>query len=143
MEDRLVNHKTTDYKNTIIAVAEDCPAVKAEIPPNNSDEMTIARMQYEIIMNHPYTYTSDDVIFQIYALKKKIPKKNIKKERDLFFSKGQPCMRSSPLARRYGWGIHSNSEGKVAIYAVESEEYKKLSLDKTIGYKKAMRAKRA
>ncbi|MFD1678005.1 DUF6157 family protein [Alicyclobacillus fodiniaquatilis] len=31
---------------------------------------------------------------------------------------------------KYGWGIRSNNEGKVAIYPVESDEYKQLVLAK-------------
>ncbi len=27
-----------------------------------------------------------------------------------FFSKGQPCLRASDLGKKYGWGIHSDSE---------------------------------
>jgi hypothetical protein len=35
----------------------------------------------------------------------------------------------STLAKRYGWGIHNNAEGKVALIAVESGDYKRLMKD--------------
>ncbi|MEJ7677002.1 MAG: DUF6157 family protein [Segetibacter sp.] len=59
-----------------------------------------------------------------------------------FFSKGQPCFRSSPLPKRYGWGVHSDHEGKMAIFAVESDEYKNFLKDKNLKHLKAMRTKR-
>ena len=131
---------TTDYFNTFIEVADDCPVVVAEVPPQKA-EKTVANITFEMIGEYPYKYTSDELLFNIYALKNKISDKDTTgKER--FFSKGQPCLRSSPLCKRYGWGIHSNSEGKIAIYAVESVEYKNLSADKTLKKLKAMRSKK-
>lgn len=134
--------KTTNYYNTFIEVAEDCPIKKAETPPQKNDAKTAAIMQFEMIGGKPYQYSSDDVIFSVYAAKNNIGKKEFDKEREKFFSKGQPCLRSSPLTKRYGWGVHSNEEGKIAIYAVETEEYKKLSKDKHVSHVKAMRSKR-
>lgn len=134
--------KTTNYLNTFIAVAEDCPVKTAQIPSTKNNEKTIASMQYEIIINNPYKYTSDDIIFNIYAVRNNIPQNALDEERDKFFSKGQPCMSSSPLPKRYGWGVHSDANGKIAIYAMESEEYKKFVSDKKLEHKKAMRSKR-
>lgn len=98
--------KTTNYTDTFIEVAEDCPVELAEIPPRKVDLKTVANLQYDMIKNNPYKFTSDDVIFNIYALKNDVTKKEFNKERERFFSKGQPCLRSSPLAKRYGWGVH-------------------------------------
>lgn len=133
---------TTNYINTFIEVAEDCPLSKAEIPPEKNSEKSIAKLQYEMIVSYPYKYTSDDVIFKIYAIRNNIKEEEVYKEREKFFSKGQPCFRSSPLPKRYGWGIHSDDQGKIALYAVESEEYKKLSRDINLKQIKAMRSKR-
>jgi hypothetical protein len=62
---------------------------------------------------------------------------NTKKQ---FFAKGQACLRASPLAKRYGWGIHFNLEGKIAIIGVDSKEYHNLVKDKSIQKIKAMRS---
>lgn len=134
---------STNYYSTLIEVAEDCPVNVAEIPPQKNDEKTIALLQYDMIQNYPYTYTSDEVIFAVHAERQGIPKKEHKAEREKFFSKGQPCLRSSPLPKRYGWGVHSNDEGKLALVAVETEAYKKLAADKAVKQVKAMRSKRA
>jgi hypothetical protein len=46
-----------------------------------------------------------------------------------FLSKGHPHLRVSALAKRYGWGIHNNAEGKLALIAVESPQYERLLSD--------------
>jgi hypothetical protein len=134
--------KTTNYFNTFIEVAEDCPVEEAEIPPQKT-EKTAANIQFEMISNHPYKYTSDDVLFEIYAMKNKISNTKRAAAREEFFSKGQPCFRSSPLTKRYGWGVHSNEEGKIAIYPLGSSDYKKFAKEKSLAHVKAMRSKRA
>jgi len=103
---------TTNYYNTFITVADDCPVNLAEMPPQKANGKTIANIQFEMIKSNPYKFSSDDVLFGVYTIKNKISEKDIEKEREKFFSKGQPCFRSSPLTKRYGWGVHNNSEGK-------------------------------
>lgn len=132
---------TTNYINTFIQIAEDCPVSQAQIPPEKK-EKTLANLQYEHISKDPYQYSSDDIIFECYAFKNDISESEKQDKRNIFFSKGQACLRSSPLAKRYGFGIHHNKEGKVAIYPVESEEYQKLSNDPSVTKTKAMRCKR-
>lgn len=132
--------KTTNYYSTFIEVAEDCPVEQAEIPPLRGNKKTIARMQYEMISDHPYTFTSDDIIFRVHAERNNIPQSE--KEKEAYFSKGRACLRSSPLGKRYGWGVHSNSKGQVAIYAVESDEYHKFVEDPDLEHTQAMRSKR-
>jgi hypothetical protein len=132
---------TTNYFNTFIEVAEDCPTVSAEIPPMKGEEKTIAHLQFDMIMHHPYRYTSDEVIFAIHAQRKDLPNDEVEKE--LFFSKGQPCLRSSQLGKRYGWGIHYNEEGKMALYPADSDEYKTFVADAQLKHTKAMRSKKA
>jgi hypothetical protein len=132
---------TTNYQDTFIEAAEDCPVEAAEIPPQKGGLKTAAGLQFDMMQAAPYRYTSDDVIFAVFATRNGIP--NDQAEREKFFTKGQPCLRCSPLGKRYGWGIHSNAEGKVALYAIESAEYKKLAADPKLKHVKAMRSKRA
>lgn len=135
--------KSTNYYNTFIKVAEDCPVQKAEMPPQKrGGGKTVARLQFEIIAEYPYQYTSDDVIFRVYALRKEIPEDKLESERERFFSKGQPCLRSSPLTKRYGWGIHCDKNGKIALYGCETEEYRQLSEDHLLKVLRAMKSRR-
>ncbi|MBV8326580.1 DUF6157 family protein [Chryseobacterium sp.] len=132
---------TTNFTNTLIEVAEDCPVSHGEVP-SEKKEKTLARLQYEKIINHPYQFTSDDIIFECYAIKNDISESEKQEARIIFFSKGQACFRSSPLAKRYGFGFHHNKLGKVAIYPIESEEYQKLINDTSVTKVRAMRSKR-
>ena len=134
---------STNYLATFIEVAEDCPATTGEIPPLKGDKKSVANLTFEMLLGHPYEFTSDDVLFAVFASRQKIPEENLAAEREHFFSKGQPCFRTSPLTKRYGWGVHSNEEGKIAMYGVESAEYQKLVADVLVTKKKAMRSKRA
>jgi hypothetical protein len=132
--------KTTNYINTFIAVAEDCPVLIAEVPKPKAAKPTVASMEYDMISQNPYSFTSDDVLFHVYMVKNEITKAELSKAREAFFGKGQACFRAAPLGKRYGWGIHSDEAGRVAIYAVESTEYSKLLNDKNITQLKAMRS---
>ena len=131
---------STNYQNTFIEAADDCPTEKGEIPPVKKAGITVAKIQYDILSNNPYKYTSDDILFQCYAIKNEILDKDIQRTREQFFSKGQPCLRASPLAKRYGWGIHHNNEGKIAIYGCETKEYKAFLKDVSIKKLKALRS---
>lgn len=133
--------KTTNYYNTFIEVAEDCPVEAAEVPPERSRKSKV-RMQYEMISDHPYKFTSDDVVFDIYATRHDIPDSRREQEREEYFSKGRACLRSSSLGKRYGWGIHYDEDGKMAIYGVESDKYNELIQDETLDHLKAMRSRR-
>ncbi len=135
--------KTTNYINTFIEVADDCPVTEAEVPTPRGDAKTAASIQFETVIDHPYKFTSDDVLFKVYAVKNNINgAAALAAEREKFFSKGQPCMRASPLTKRYGWGVHSNASGKIALYPLGSPEYKKLAKDNSVEHVKAMRSKR-
>jgi hypothetical protein len=133
---------TTNYESTFIAVADDCPVKAAEIPPLKGGKRTVANLQFDLLTEAPYRYTSDELLFKIYAERQQIPEEEIAEARTLFFSKGQPCLRTSPLAKRYGWGIHHDDQGRVALYACESREYKAFSKDKGLRQLKAMKSAR-
>jgi hypothetical protein len=134
---------TTNYFRTLIEIAQDCPAIIGEIPPVKGNKKSIANLQFEMVYENPYVFTSDDVLFAVFAARNEIPPDELEGQRELFFSKGQPCLRSSPLTKRYGWGIHSNEAGKVALFGVESEEYRRLVADESVSKKKAMRSRSA
>ena len=133
---------TTNYINTFIEIADDSPTQTGQIPPAKNEKKTIANYQFDMLFGHPYEFTSDDVFFKVFAIRKEIPENEWKEARSLFFSKGQPCFRSSPLTKRYGWGIHSDEKGKVAIYAAGSDEYNQYLENGSIKKVKAMASRR-
>ena len=132
---------STNYYNTFIEIAEDCPVIEAGPPPRKA-EKTIANVHYDMLAGNPYRYTSDDVIFEAHRQRNRIGEDAVPAERVKFFSKGQACLRSSPLGKRYGWGLHHDSEGKVAIYVLGSKEYTMYANDPARRHLKAMRSRR-
>ena len=133
---------TTNYFNTFIEIAEDSPTDKGEMPTVKNDKPTVASLQFDMLYEHPYAYTSDEVLFGVFAIRKGFVPGELDEQRDHFFSKGQACFRASPLTKRYGWGIHSNEKGEIAMYGAETAEYKKFIADDSIKKVKAMRTKR-
>ena len=134
---------STNYYNTFIEIAEDCPLNIAEIPPLKANKKSVANLQFEMISQNPYTFTSDEILFYVFAARKGIAKNELEQEREKFFSKGQPCFRSSPLTKRYGWGIHNNDKGKMALFGIGTSEYFKFIKDEKIEKVKARRSKKA
>lgn len=80
-------------------------------------------------------FTSDDVLYAANGERRGL-------SREEFFSKGQPCMRSSPLTKRYGWGVHSDADGRIAIFPMESAEYSAFVSDANVRHVKGMRSSR-
>ncbi len=123
---------TTNAFDTFIAVAPDCAAT-CGTEPKDSLSPSIARRTFAMISVNPYRYTSDDVIFTVYADRQGIPESERAAARAVFFAKGQACLRASDLGKKYGWGVHADDKGRVALYGVETDEYKSLASGKMPG----------
>lgn len=132
---------TTNYINTLIEPAEDCKASDSTVPAERGGKPTVATMQYEMLVDHPYEYDSDDVLFTVYALRNGLEPNE--ENRAAFFSKGQPCFRASPLTKQFGWCVHSDDRGRIALIAAGSAEHARLAEDESIRKIRAMRNKRA
>ncbi|MCD2498763.1 MULTISPECIES: DUF6157 family protein [Microbacterium] len=133
---------TTNYVDTFIAVAPDSRAVAAEAPPSDPDNPSIAARQFALLHEHPYEFTSDDVIFTVYADRAGIAEEDRERAREEFFSRGQACLRSSALGKRYGWGTHHDAQGRVALVPMGSDEYAELSTSPQLRQTAAMRSRR-
>ena len=133
---------TTNYYNTFIEIAEDTKADCGEKPNSKGEKMTVAEMQFEMISRNPYRFTSDEVLFEIFAERNDISETEKENARNEYFSKGQACFRASPLTKTYGFGVHFDAEGKMAIYPMESEQYEKFLNDNSVKKLKAMRSSR-
>lgn len=133
---------STNYFNTFIEIAEDSKATKGEMPPLKGTKRSVANYQFDMLLEQPYAFTSDEVLFTVFADRKDISPEDREAERQQFFSKGQPCFRASPLTKTYGWGVHSDAEGKIAIYGVDTPEYQAFLKDDSVKKVKAMRSKR-
>jgi len=130
---------STNYTDAFIAVSPDCPAKRGEAP---AGEGTIAGLQYELLRNRPYELTSDELLFEIHRRRKAIPEDELAEAREAFFAEPKACLRCSPLAKRFGWGLHHDARSRVAIYPVESEDYRRLSGQAGLQVVSAMRNRR-
>lgn len=135
-----------DSASTFIAVADDCPATHGEVPVARGAAKTAAQVHYEMTCEAPYRYTQAQILFAAELAKKGLdpvehPEGGATWK--AFYAKGQPCLRCSPLGKRYGWGLHFDAQGRVAAYPVGSSEYARLAGDASVEHTRAMRNRRA
>lgn len=115
-----------DYVNTFIAVAPDSTAQTAIVPRERAGKPTIASRTWQLIADEPYRHTSGDVIFTVFAERAGIEPAEWDAAREEYYSVGRACLRSSDLGKKYGWGIHADAAGRIALYSVGSPEYRAL-----------------
>ncbi|TYP96874.1 hypothetical protein BC792_10498 [Sphingobacterium allocomposti] len=133
---------STNYYDTLITVAADSKAHRGAAPPARAGAKTVAALQFDLLINHPYAFTSDDLLFTVYADRLGLREDERQEARLRFFSKGQPCLRTSPLAKTYGWGIHADGQGKIKLVDSSSEEYQQLLNNSDISKVAAMKSRK-
>ncbi|AWH93740.1 DUF6157 family protein [Dietzia lutea] len=131
---------TTNYTDTLILPAPDTRAETATVPP--SGKGTVAELQYERLADTDYAWTSDDLLFDVHCARKGIPESDRAAERERFFGKGQPCLRTSPLAKTYGWALHFDADGRIALLPMDSPRVVELEADPTVTVRRAMKSSR-
>lgn len=135
-----------NYYDTFITVAPDTAANTGVMPRPRGNGKSVAQLEYELISSNPYGLTQEDVQFAVHMLRSGASETQLTDQRDAlwteFFSKPKACMRTSALPKSYGWGLHFNAEGKVALVAIDSPQYRLLSNDSAIRQIPAMRNRR-
>jgi hypothetical protein len=134
------------YRNTFIAVAPDTTATAGKVPLARGGLKTIALLEYQLISARPYALTQEEIQFAVHVERQNISASVLKVRRaelwEAYFSKPMACMRTSPLPKTYGWGLHFNDQGKVALVPMESAEYRNFLSDPALAQACAMRSKR-
>ena len=123
---------STNYRDTLITVSTDCPVPGGTIPEKPG---TIATVQHGLLAT-PYAMTSDDLLYETHRVR------SGEKSREEFFAKPQACLRASPLVKTFGWGIHHDGEGRIALVDPRSDAYRRLLDDPTVKKTPGMRSKR-
>lgn len=131
---------TTNYINAFITVSDDCP-VDHGTPPHKAGG--IAQLQHTLLSERPYSLTSDDLLFEVHARRHGIAEADRGWAREAFFAKSQACLRASPLVKQFGWGLHHDEQGRVALYGVETDDYLRLSSRLDLKVVPGMRSRRA
>jgi hypothetical protein len=115
---------TTNYLNTFITASPDSRATHGTEPARAE---SVASIQYVLLRDAPYAFTSDDLLFEVYARRNNVDASSRDREREAFFRKSHACLRASPLVKQYGWGLHHDENGRVAIHGAETDEYRTLA----------------
>jgi hypothetical protein len=135
--------------DTFVLVAPDCPATTAVVPVARSANPTVAVIQYNLLTARPYSLTLEELIFATHVLRAGLSEVEANSRaaeiRAELFAKPHPCMRASPLPKKYGWGVHHDGVGRMALYGVRSEEYRRFASGAVSGVEVvvALRSKRA
>jgi hypothetical protein len=134
------------YRNTLIQVSPDSTAVTGMVPAPRGGKLTIPQLEYQLISAQPYALTQDEVQFEVHVRHRGFQPRDLKERRHQlladFFGHSRACLRVSSLPKTYGWGIHFDGAGRVALYAVDSPEYRRLSQDPAQTLLYAMRSAR-
>ena len=131
--------RTTNYTNTLIEMSADCPAESATVPNKPG---TVAALQYELLSDNPYGFTSDELLAAVATIRQKRPISERPAVMAELLSKPQACLRSSPLVKNYGWCLHHDSKGKVALVAPDSDAYRQLHADPGVAKIRGLRARK-
>lgn len=116
---------TTNYFQTLILVSDDCKRDGPAVPERAG---SIAALQFGLLNGAPHAMSSDDLLWRV-ELARNPDLSDTDENRQAYFSKGRACLRTSPLVKSYGWGIHSDGEGRVALVGGGSPEYLALVAD--------------
>lgn len=131
---------STNYHNAFIQVSADCKTDVALVPTKAG---SVAALQYDLLTAAPYQMTSDDLLVAVTGRRKDIPDAEYDAPRDSLFSTGQPCLRTSPLVKTYGWGVHHDAAGRIALVGLGTADYATYAADDRLKQVFGMRSKRA
>jgi hypothetical protein len=123
-------HRQAAGREELIQVSEDSRAVRGEEPPDNGADKTVARIQFEVLAENPYKFTEHEFYYEVHVVRRK--RTDLKLE--------SYNIKRIPLLKRYGWGIHRDAEGKLALVACESDRYEELLADPSVKKTQAYRS---
>jgi len=115
--------------NTFIQIAPDSTAESGAVPESSREPKPVHMLEYELLAGAPYRYTNDELLFEVHVRRLGLSEAEVDARRDelwrAFFAKSHACMRASMLPKKFGWGVHSDAEGRLALVARDSEAYRR------------------
>ncbi|HEY4029392.1 MAG TPA: DUF6157 family protein [Caulobacteraceae bacterium] len=124
------------YRNTFISVSPDCPA-SAGVAPDRP--LSIAGLEYSLLIAGPYALTGEDLILAVHARHKAVAEADLEAFKAELMSRPHPCLRASLLPKRYGWGAHYDADARIALYGVETDAYRRFTTEAGLPVIPAMR----
>lgn len=137
-----------NYYRTLIAVADDCPVERSEVPATRNGKPTLASLQYEMLADRPFVYRQEDVLFESWLRRQEgadaFPESEAAHLRQSSLRRMWRACARPQLAKRPGWGFRFDEEGRAALLAMECEEYRRIAAGKVAGVTvlKALRSRR-
>jgi len=132
-----------DTRNTFVTIAPDSTAVRAGFRP--ATRPTLHEIQHRLLTERPYHYTHETLCVAVRLVREGRADADADERAALqaeMFRKGQPCLRASALTKSYGYGAHYDPEGRIALYPVDSDEYRDFAADPSIQNTPAMRSRK-
>ena len=117
--------------DTFVTIAPDCPATTGVVPAARGASPTVALIHYELLDGSPYALTLEDLMIATHVRREGLSESEASERaeaiRQRLFAKPYPCMRASPLPKRFGWGVHHDHEGRIALVAVDTDDYRRFA----------------
>lgn len=129
----------TNYTSAFILVSPDTQAEHGTAPPKLE---SVAGHQHALLTAAPYRFTSDELLFEVHVRRNKIEAGDRDAAWQVFSRKSHACLRASPLVKTYGWGIHHDAESRVALIAMESDQYRELQSRADLDIRPGMRSRK-
>lgn len=114
--------QNSDLINTLITIAASS-SEKSIIPVSKSKKETVKEVVYRVLKENPYKFKQYELFYEVHI-------NQLKKIRQLKLETYK--LQRSELCALLGWGIHGDSEGRLALVAADSEEYKAMLSNKEI-----------
>jgi hypothetical protein len=131
------------FRNTFVRIAPDCPESTGIEPISRGGKKPLHLIQLELLRSAPHYFSHESLVVESELLRQPSTGESRDQILDRIRAKPLPCLRCSPLAKRYGWGFHFDADGKIAVHAAGSPSYEKLAADPRIDQVPAMRSKKA
>ena len=112
------------FRNAFITLAPDCPVAAGHVPVRPT---SIAGLEHSLLIGDPYHYTAEELFLAVQRRHKNVSDAELGAFKAFLASKPRPCMRLSMLPKRWGWGIHFDARGRMAIFGTETQEYENFS----------------
>jgi hypothetical protein len=85
-------------------------------PKSTREKETIPMVQYDILSNNPYKYTKETFYEEVYW--NRLGRKHLKISSYSLYR--------NELRKKWGWGIHIDENGKIALVGIETDKYQRL-----------------
>ena len=120
---------STSAREELIEIAADSRVMRSKEPNDGGNEKTVARISYEVLSENPYKFSEREFYHEVHVVRRKRPDLKIDSYK----------IQRLALVKEFGWGIHRNSDEKLALVAYESERYKELLANPLVKRTKASR----